>query len=153
MPKYFLFLAWQEKRKAFFEWKSINLSYVMNYPFILHVGLMLTIIKVFIILFFARTGNILAIFNISKLCFQLSVQVYSLLIFLPLPFFLLGFWTSHQIVKKGGLIGAEICEEVAGKVGVTFLRGIKIFTKKKKKNLNLKSLTTKVYKQKYFSQS
>ena len=49
------------KRKAFFEWKSVNLSYVMNY-----VGLMLTIIKVFIILFLVRIGNILAIFKINQ---------------------------------------------------------------------------------------
>ena len=88
-----IFYSWprqtEGKGKAFFEWKSINLSYVMNYLFILHVGLILTTIKVFIILFLVRTGNILAISKISKLCFQLSVHVYSLLIHLS-PFFLLG---------------------------------------------------------------
>ena len=47
------------RRKAFLEWKSIDLS--------LTCGLMLTIIKVFIILFlFVGIENILAIFKINK---------------------------------------------------------------------------------------
>ena len=59
------------------EWKSINISS----KHVLHVGVMLTIIKVFIILFLlVRIRNILAIFKgNSKLSFQMSVQVYSLL--------------------------------------------------------------------------
>ena len=67
------------RRKAFLEWKSIAMAkHPVNY--LLHVGVMLTIAKVFIILFlFVRIGNILATFEInSMLCFQLSVQVYSL---------------------------------------------------------------------------
>ena len=58
-------------------WKSINISS----KHVLHVGVMLTIIKVFIILFLlVRIRNILAIFKTnSKLSFQMSVQVYSLL--------------------------------------------------------------------------
>ena len=51
------------KRKIFFEWKSIDLSYELSF----HVGLMLTIIKVFIILFLlVSTGNILVIFKINQ---------------------------------------------------------------------------------------
>ena len=39
------------KNKAFFEWESIDLSYELTCVNLLHVGLILTIIKVFIILF------------------------------------------------------------------------------------------------------
>ena len=64
----------EEKRKTFLEWKGID--YPLKY--LLHAGVMLTIIKVFIILFLlVRIGNILAIFKTFS--FQLSVQVYSFL--------------------------------------------------------------------------
>ena len=54
------------RRKAFLEWKSIAMAkHPVNY--LLHVGVMLTIAKVFIILFlFVRIGNILATFKINQ---------------------------------------------------------------------------------------
>ena len=54
--------------------------------------------------------------------------------------------------KGGGLTGPQLWDGVAGKEGVTFFRGVAIFTKEI--NLNLKYLITKkFYKQKYFSLS
>ena len=51
------------RRKAFLKWKSID--YRINY--LLHVGVMLTIIKLFIILFLLmEIENILAIFKINQ---------------------------------------------------------------------------------------
>ena len=56
------------RNKAFLGWKSIDLNYIlhpMNYIF--HVGVMLTIIKVFTNLFLlVRIENILAIFKINQ---------------------------------------------------------------------------------------
>ena len=50
------------RRKAFLEWKSIDSSYELSVT----CGIMLTIIKVFIILFLlVRIGNILATFKIN----------------------------------------------------------------------------------------
>ena len=52
------------RSKAFLEWKSIDVS--INY--LLHVGVMLTIIKVVINLFLlARIGNILAISKMNEI--------------------------------------------------------------------------------------
>ena len=62
ISKGFTFLSTQPifQNKALLEWK-----YPMNY--LLHVGIMLTIIKVFIILFLlVRIGNILAISKINQ---------------------------------------------------------------------------------------
>ena len=60
------------KRKTSFEWKSIDLSYDLSC--LLHVGLMLTIIKVFIILLLlVRIVNILAFFKINQLAL-LSIE-------------------------------------------------------------------------------
>ena len=78
MSKHILFLVKLEgERRPFRSGKGY--TYLLNN--LLHVGLMLTIIKVFIIIFLLlEIGNILAIFKTNyKLSFQLSVQVYSLL--------------------------------------------------------------------------
>ena len=54
------------RRKAFLEWKSIYLSYKLS----LHMRVMLTVIKVFIILFLlVEIGITLAIFKIKKSLF------------------------------------------------------------------------------------
>ena len=54
------------RRKAFLEWKSIYLSYKLS----LHMRVMLTVIKVFIILFLlVGIGITLAIFKIKKSLF------------------------------------------------------------------------------------
>ena len=51
------------KRKAFLEWKSIDLSFKLSHT----CKVMLTIMKVFIILFlFVGIENILAIFKINQ---------------------------------------------------------------------------------------
>ena len=78
VPKYILFLTKLKEERSF--WSGQAQIYPLNY--LLHVGVMLTIIKVFIILFLLlRIGTILAIFRINqlKICFQLSVKVFSLL--------------------------------------------------------------------------
>ena len=64
VPKYILFLPnWREKGRLFLNGKAY--TYPMND--LLHVGLMLTIIKVFIILFLlVRIGIILEIFKINQ---------------------------------------------------------------------------------------
>ena len=54
----------KEKRKAFF---FIGKTYIYPINYVLYIGLMLTITKVFIILFLlVRVGNILAIFKINQ---------------------------------------------------------------------------------------
>ena len=66
----------ERRRKSLLEWTSIDLSSKLS----LTCGSNVTSIDVFIILFIlVRIGNTLAIFKqISKLSFQLSIQVYSL---------------------------------------------------------------------------
>ena len=78
MPKYILFLA-KLKVEGRPLWNGKAYNYPMNY--LLHGGLMLTIIKVFIILFLLVRIRKIWQFSkkISKLRFQLSFQVYSLL--------------------------------------------------------------------------
>ena len=52
----------ESRRKAFLEWKTIDLSYKLT-----HVGVMLTIIKVFIILFLlVGIGNLMAVLKINQ---------------------------------------------------------------------------------------
>ena len=43
-------------------------------------------------------------------------------------------WDPNQVFKKGGLTGPQLLEGVAGKEGVTFSRGVAIFTKNKLKS-------------------
>ena len=53
----------EARTEAFLEWKRNDLSYELS----LTVGIMLTVIKVFIMLFLpVRIGNILAIFKINQ---------------------------------------------------------------------------------------
>ena len=78
VPKYILFLAKLKGEGRPF-WSGQAYIYPLNY--LLHVGVMLNIIKVFIILFLLCLWEYGTRFlkQISKLSFQMSVQVYSLL--------------------------------------------------------------------------
>ena len=124
----------------------------MNY--LLHVGLMLTIIRMFIILFLVRIGNILVIFEINQWAL-LSIEcpcIFSSHSVHRPPLLSAGGLNLLPNFQKGGAWQELNFEKgVAGKEGVTFFRVVAIFTKKI--NLNQKFWTKKFYKYNYFSLS
>ena len=80
VPKYLYSVPSQTggRSKVFLERKSIDLQ-LIPWTYLLHVGVMLTIIKEFINLFLIeRIGNILNIFKVNqiKFCFQWVLPIY-----------------------------------------------------------------------------